>query len=1066
MNIHNITFIFCLWIGMIVSTHAQQITGLVLINANTDQVIKELEQNAEIDLALTGENLNIQALTNESTASVKFEYDESNIGPGGDADVTVENTEPFAMRGDNSGNYHSWTPSTGTHVLTVTPYSESGASGIAGSPLILNFTVIEGDPPTSKLPDEPGSGVAALSGEQKKWHKITLSFDGPACNEMDESPNPFLDYRLNVYFSRGNKTLVVPGYFAADGNAAQSSATSGNVWRVHFSPDDVGEWQWKASFRTGDNIAVSTDSASGIPVPPLDGQSGQFNIDMTDKTKPDLRAKGRLEYVEEHYLRFAETGEYFIKGGPDSPENLLAYEDFDNTPNHGDRRKSWAPHAGDYQTGDPSWQKDKGTELIGAINYLARKGLNAFSFLTMNINGDDENVYPYVLSSDFTHFDCSKLDQWGIIFDHASRKGMYLHFKTQETENETLLDGGEVGITRKLYYRELVARFGYHLALNWNLGEENKDQTEQQRKDMAAYFHAIDPYHHHIVIHTYPGDYNYIYEPLMGNNSKLTGASVQTKWDNVHHITGSLIQKSVDAGKKWVVANDEQGLDHLGVPHDDYTGSPTLDDIRKQTLWGNLMAGGAGVEYYFGYSLPHSDMKCQDFKSRDKSWDFVRHAISFFQNNDVPFHLMSQKDNLVTSGWCLASEGQAYIVYLPDGGSANITLPAGEDFIIKWYDPRSGGNLQNGTVKKISSEGKVHIGNAPESPLQDWVVFIRHAQGINHSPTASIHVSDSVGEAPLKVVLDGSGSSDPENDSLSYSWNSGDGSISSKGKIVEHVFANPGTYSVTLTVTDKQGLSSAAKTTIIVNAASEPPVDSTCVDTAGPGCDTINPAAYELTVVNGSGNGIFTEGEIVNIIANSPPTGHAFDTWKGSTQYLDQVHDSSTTLIMPAENITLTASYMKLHYNLVVNEGTGSGVYEYNATIMVSANNPSNGEIFTAWQGDVDALLDTTMAETYLEMPASDITITPVYESIVSIDINHQYDTRVFPNPFSNYLTISSGSLIDRVELYTTTGKKILRKYPAREYYKMDLSHLQEGIYLLIAISGSGKVFVKKLLKQ
>lgn len=176
---------------MIVSTHAQQITGLVLINANTDQVIKELEQNAEIDLALTGENLNIQALTNESTASVKFEYDESNIGPGGDADVTVENTEPFAMRGDNSGNYHSWTPSTGTHVLTVTPYSESGASGIAGSPLILNFTVIEGDPPTSKLPDEPGSGVAALSGEQKNGTRSPFLLMDPRVMKWTNLQIPF-----------------------------------------------------------------------------------------------------------------------------------------------------------------------------------------------------------------------------------------------------------------------------------------------------------------------------------------------------------------------------------------------------------------------------------------------------------------------------------------------------------------------------------------------------------------------------------------------------------------------------------------------------------------------------------------------------------------------------------------------------------------------------------------------------------------------------------------------------------------------------------------------------------
>ena len=33
--------------------------------------------------------------------------------------------------------------------------------------------------------------------------------------------------------------------------------------------------------------------------------------------------------------------------------------------------------------------------------------------------------------------------------------------KTQEHENDNLLDGGKLGNERMLYYRELVARFGH-----------------------------------------------------------------------------------------------------------------------------------------------------------------------------------------------------------------------------------------------------------------------------------------------------------------------------------------------------------------------------------------------------------------------------------------------------------------------------------------------------------------------------------------------------------------------------------------------------------------------------
>src|SRR5262245_66054674 len=76
------------------------------------------------------------------------------------------------------------------------------------------------------------ASAASVSGELKQWHKVTLTFDGPAAKETDDTPNPFLDYRMTVTFvhESGAPTYLVPGYFAADGNAANSSATSGSKW--------------------------------------------------------------------------------------------------------------------------------------------------------------------------------------------------------------------------------------------------------------------------------------------------------------------------------------------------------------------------------------------------------------------------------------------------------------------------------------------------------------------------------------------------------------------------------------------------------------------------------------------------------------------------------------------------------------------------------------------------------------------------------------------------------------------------------------------------------------------
>jgi len=46
------------------------------------------------------------------------------------------------------------------------------------------------------------------------------------------------------------------------------------------------------------------------------------------------------------------------------------------------------------------------------------------------------------------------------------------HNSEAEEPNKRELDDGELGTERMLYYRELIARFGHHLALQWNLCEE------------------------------------------------------------------------------------------------------------------------------------------------------------------------------------------------------------------------------------------------------------------------------------------------------------------------------------------------------------------------------------------------------------------------------------------------------------------------------------------------------------------------------------------------------------------------------------------------------------------
>jgi hypothetical protein len=583
----------------------------------------------------------------------------------------------------------------------------------------------------------------SIEGEMQTWHTITLTFKGPFAAEYD-TVNPFTDYRLDVEFTNGDHKIKVPGYFAADGIASETSARSGDKWRAHFCPPADGNWSYNVSFLMGSNIAITDDLNKGKRCH-IDGINGTFVIKKSDEDSSDFRSSGRLQYVGGHYLRYAGTGEFFLKGGADSPENFLGYREFDGTyyggnntnrsgeasPNEG--LHLYEPHIKDWKEGDPQWKNGKGKGIIGAINYLASKGMNSIYFLTLNILGDGEDVWPYTDRNERYRFDCSKLDQWEIVFEHAGKKGIMLHFVLQETENETLLDCGYLDVQSKLYLRELIARFSHHPAIIWNLGEEHHPtewspygQTYNDTRLMADFIRDLDPYNNFIVVHTHsdPRQRQKDMTEYLGFKN-IEGPSIQC--GNVEDVHGDAIywlQESRKAGHPWVVCTDEIGQHWKGALPDNI--DPAHDTIRHRVLWGNLMAGGGGVEWYFGYSYPHSDLSCEDWRSRDILWDQTKTAMDFFHLY-LPFSEMTNADEITKdkNDYCLAKEGSIYAIYLPAGKATDILLPGG-NYTIQWYNPRKGGDLQQGDVKRISGLAYVSTGDPPQRDGKDWVCLIRN----------------------------------------------------------------------------------------------------------------------------------------------------------------------------------------------------------------------------------------------------------------------------------------------------------------------------------------------------
>jgi hypothetical protein len=583
-----------------------------------------------------------------------------------------------------------------------------------------------------------------IDGEMKQWHKVTLELTGPETTEWAKE-NPFLDYRLEAVFTNGNKSYTVPGFYAADGNAAETSADAGNVWRVRFRPDATGEWKYKISFRKGKDIVIKNGIDTGEPLE-LDGAEGSFIIMPSDKTGNDFRGKGRVVNGGKGYFRFQDSDEIWIKNGADSPENFLAYAGFDQTSRfslkttvregEADPKKDlhkYEPHLADWKEGDPSWQNGKGKGIIGALNYLNDAGVNSVYMLNMNIMGDGKDVWPYTDHNERYRFDCSKLDQWEIVFDHMDKLGMMLHFVLQETENETLLDNGYTDVQRIMYLRELISRFGHHPAVTWNMGEENGPanwspvgQTHDQKVSMANYLKETNPYPCIVVVHTHSNDekQDEYLTPFLGFEN-FDGPSMQIgNPGRVNQRIVKWVNESAKAGKRWLVNLDEIGPAWKGVLPDSHDANH--DTVRAHCLWGTLLGGGSGVEWYFGYRFPHNDLNLEDFRSRDNWWKQSTIATQFMKN--MPVETMKPVNELISlkNGYCLANPEENYVIYQPiDAGECKLNLNSEKTFTVKWFNPVEGGELTDGTVSTIKGTGWIPIGLPPSEPGNDWIAIIK-----------------------------------------------------------------------------------------------------------------------------------------------------------------------------------------------------------------------------------------------------------------------------------------------------------------------------------------------------
>ncbi len=115
------------------------VTGLTLVDAETDEDVVGLHDGQVLDIAEIGSALNMRADATVDVASVRFDLNDGEH-------IRIESVLPFAMFGDQQGDYShygQWDLVPGEFVISVTPFDEADAGGDAGVTRTITITVVD-----------------------------------------------------------------------------------------------------------------------------------------------------------------------------------------------------------------------------------------------------------------------------------------------------------------------------------------------------------------------------------------------------------------------------------------------------------------------------------------------------------------------------------------------------------------------------------------------------------------------------------------------------------------------------------------------------------------------------------------------------------------------------------------------------------------------------------------------------------------------------------------------------------------------------------------------------------
>ncbi|WP_053205743.1 ThuA domain-containing protein [Jiangella muralis] len=152
----------------------------------------------------------------------------------------------------------------------------------------------------------------------------------------------------------------------------------------------------------------------------------------------------------------------------------------------------------------------------------------------------------------------------------------------------------------------------------------------------------------------------------------------------------------------------------------------------------------------------------------------------------------------------------------------------------------------------------------------------------SRSPVAHATATPDSGQAPLAVQLDGTGSTDPENETLTYEWDfTGDGTVDSTDAQASFTYTENGVYNARLTVTDPAGKT--GTTTVPITVGNTRPEVDFDVPPDGSFFDFGDTVAWDLSVSDAEDETIDDADVIIQPALGHDEHAHPADPLSGRT---------------------------------------------------------------------------------------------------------------------------------------------------------------------------------------